>query len=153
MHSYADDTQLYVDTPANRIAEQSNKLTICITDIESWMCSNRLILNTEKTQFTVLGTRYQLAKITTTSVKLKANQIDISEEVIRLGVVLDQELMTFAAHVRRLSSRCFSQLRQLRTIRHSLNEAEQRQRTLFTHLSSLGWTIVTVSSPGSQRLE
>lgn len=121
VHSYADDTQLYVHTPANRIAEQSSKLTACITDIESWMCSNRLKLNTEKTQFTVFGSRYQLAKITTTSVSLKANQIDISNEVICLGVVLDQEL-TFAAHVRRLSSRCFYQLRQLRTIRHSLNE-------------------------------
>ena len=121
MHSYADDTQLYVHTPVNRIPEQSIRLTACITDIEVWMSSNRLKLNTDKTQFTVLGTRQQLAKMTTTAVSLKTNQIDISDDVTLLGVVIDQEL-TFAAHVRRLSSRCFYQLRQLRTIRHSLNE-------------------------------
>jgi len=35
--------------------------------------------------------------------------------------VIDCEL-TFATHVQRLSSHCFYQLRQLRTILHSLNE-------------------------------
>ncbi len=59
--------------------------------------------------------------MTITTVSLQGNQIAISDDVTCLGVVIDSE-MTFAAHVRRLSSRCFYQLRQLRTIRHSLNE-------------------------------
>ena len=125
VHSYADDSQLYIHTPVANIAEQSVKLTACIMDIEAWMSSNRLKLNTEKTQFTVLGTRHQLAKMTTASVLLKSDRIDISDSVTCLGVVIDQEL-SFAAHVRRLSSRCFYQLRQLRTIRHSLNEEAAR---------------------------
>ena len=121
VHSYADDTQLYVHTQVNQFAEQSAKLTTCITDIETWMTSNRLKLNTDKTQFTVLGTRHQLSKMTATTVLVKTNEIGISDDVTCLGVTIDRE-MTFAKHVRRLSSRCFYQLRQLRTIRHSLNE-------------------------------
>jgi len=31
----------------------------CIDDVSLWMCSNRLKLNTEKTQFTCCGTRSQ----------------------------------------------------------------------------------------------
>ena len=36
-----------------------------------------------------------------------------------LGVLVDDE-MTFAAHIRRLTGRCFCQLRQLRTVRRAL---------------------------------
>jgi hypothetical protein len=45
--------------------------------------------------------------------------IELSEEVTLLGVVVDREL-TFATHIRRLAACCFYQLRQLRTIRRTL---------------------------------
>ena len=119
VHSYADDTQLYLHTTAAALAEQTANLTTCITEINSWMTSNRLKLNTDKTQFLCAGTRQQLAKITTKSILLDGVSIELSDEVTLLGVVLDREL-TFAPHIRRLSGRCFYQLRQLRTIRRTL---------------------------------
>ena len=42
VHSYADDTQLYLHTTAAALAEQTANLTTCITEINSWMTSNRL---------------------------------------------------------------------------------------------------------------
>ena len=119
VHSYADDTQLYLHTPATSLAEQSANITTCINEINSWMTSNRLKLNTDKTQFLCAGTRQQLAKVTVNSVFLDGVNIELSEEVTLLGVVVDREV-TFAAHIKRLAGRCFYQLRQLRTIRRTL---------------------------------
>ena len=83
------------------------------------MTSNRLKLNTDKTQFLCAGTRQQLAKVTVNSVFLDGVNIELSEEVTLLGVVVDREV-TFAPHIKRLAGRCFYQLRQLRTIRRTL---------------------------------
>jgi hypothetical protein len=119
VHSYADDTQMYLHATATALAEQSVNLTSCIIEINSWMTSNRLKLNTEKTQFLCAGTRQQLAKVTTNSILLDGASIELSNEVTLLGVVVDSEL-TFALHIKRLVRRCFYQLRQLHTIRHTL---------------------------------
>ena len=44
VHSFADDTQLYVHTPVSQIAHQLGKLTTCITDVKAWMSLNCLKL-------------------------------------------------------------------------------------------------------------
>ena len=38
-----------------------SRLLMCVSDIDRWMSSNRLKLNTDKTEFIWLGTRQQLA--------------------------------------------------------------------------------------------
>lgn len=119
MHSYADDVQLYLHTPPPALADQSTKLALCISDLNSWMTSNRLKLNTDKTQFLCAGTRQQLDKVSMESIVLDGVNIDLSDEVTLLGVVIDSRL-TFVPHIRRLVGRCFYHLRQLRTIRRSL---------------------------------
>jgi len=80
------------------------------------MSSNRLKLNVEKTHFTCLGTRYQLAKIDGSNLLVNGSAVNLLRAVTCLGVTLDQEL-TFADHIRRLTGRCFHSLRQLRSIR------------------------------------
>ena len=49
-HSYADDTQVYISTPATDHSEAVDRLTTCITRIHDWMAINRLKLNEDKTQ-------------------------------------------------------------------------------------------------------
>ena len=120
MHSYADDSQLYVHAPADEVRGCTAKLTACIADIDAWMTSNRLKLNADKTQFIYLGSRQQLVKIAGSVVNLNTTQIKLSDDVTCLGVVVDREL-TFAAHTRRLAARCFYQLRQLRVVRRMLS--------------------------------
>jgi len=119
VHSYADDTQLYIHSPAASIARQSVNLTSCIDEISNWMASNRLKLNTDKTQFMCAGTRQQLAAVTMNSILLDGVNIELSDEVTLLGIVVDREV-TFATHIKRLAARCFYRLRQLRTIRRTL---------------------------------
>ena len=120
VHSYADDTQLYCHSKAVSCQALIARVASCIEEINEWMTSNRLKLNTDKTQFIWLGTRQQLAKVHCHTITLRGTTINILTEVTCLGVVIDQE-MKFASHIKRLSGRCFYQLRQLRSIRRSLN--------------------------------
>jgi len=61
-HAYADDTKVYISTPAADHSDATDRLTKCITRIRDWMACNRLKLNEEKTQIIWLGTRQQLVK-------------------------------------------------------------------------------------------
>ena len=54
------------------------------------------------------------------TITLRGTSILISTEVTCLGLIIDSELK-FALHTKRLAGRCFYQLRQLRSIRRSLN--------------------------------
>jgi len=67
VHSYAEDTQLYLHTPAINCEATFARLVACIDDIGLRMSSNRLKLNAEKTQFTYFGTSISLPKLTAPS--------------------------------------------------------------------------------------
>jgi len=95
------------------------RITACIDDINKWMSSNRLTLNTDKTQFMWLGTAAQLTKINTRTITLADTDIQVSDMVTCLGVVIDSQL-TFAHNVKKLAGSCFYHLRQLRAVRRSL---------------------------------
>ena len=80
------------------------------------MASNRLKLNPDKTQFIVLGSRQQLAKVNCDSIHLGNADIPFSHEVNCLGVILDAQLTT-VQHIRGVTGRCFYPLRQIRATR------------------------------------
>ena len=61
LHSYADDSELYVHCIAHDAAVTCLRVVLCIRDIDNWMASNRFKLNSDKTQFIMLGSRQQLA--------------------------------------------------------------------------------------------
>jgi len=83
------------------------------------MSSNRLKLNTDKTQFIWLGTAAQLTKINTRTSTLADADIQVCDVVTCLGVVIDSQL-TFAHNVKKIAGSCFYHLRQLRSLRRSV---------------------------------
>src|SRR6218665_3866724 len=85
----------------------------------SWMSSNRLRLNPHKTQFILLGTHQQLAKLDMVALTSAFPNFTFSSTVRDLGVSLDQEL-PLAPHIPSLRRACYYQLRQLRTVSRSL---------------------------------
>ena len=111
-HSYADDTQVYISAPADSADIVVDRFISCVERIEAWMSSNRLKMNADKTQIIRLGTRQQLAKLSTTEIQLLSSTVEFSSAVSNLGVLIDMD-----NHVASLSRSCFFQLRQLRTIR------------------------------------
>ena len=66
VHAYADDNQLYISfKPGSRSSELETVTALqdCILDINIWMTADKLKLNDDKTELTVIGTRARLDKI------------------------------------------------------------------------------------------
>ena len=118
-HSYADDCQLYLHCPSIDQSTAASRLAECIESVERWMRSNRLKLNSDKTQFMWLGSRQQVAKIKTEHIQIEEHRIKFSTSAKNLGVTFDPEL-GMDLHVNNITRSCFFQLRQLRSIRRSL---------------------------------
>ena len=91
--------------------------------VNSWLTSNRLKRNKDKTQF-ILGTHQQLTKICN-STCLNKIDIPLSSQVTRLEVIIESEL-EFDIHIRRLASKCFYQLPLLLSVRRSLTVTSAR---------------------------
>ena len=62
VHLYADDTQLYGYSSSSGSVTLAMNILSAIDSVKSWMSSNRLRLNYDKTQFIWFGTRQQLSK-------------------------------------------------------------------------------------------
>src|SRR6218665_262565 len=116
---YADDVQAYLHcSPSDAIAT-TRVMSSIMRALETWMSSNRLRLNSAKTQFIWLGTRQQLARLDMADLSDAFPLLTFSSAVRELGVTMGCQL-TFATHINLLSRDCFYQLRQLRTVTRSL---------------------------------
>ena len=101
VHSYADDSQLYLsfrpgDDDAQHVAHRA--MEACIKDIRKWMIDGRLLLNDTKTEFVAIGTRQQLSKLRSCSIEVGNQKIDRSSSVRNLGVMLD-EFLEMNSHI------------------------------------------------------
>ena len=118
-HSYADDTQVHLSVPASESPVAVRQFSECIEEIDGWMRSNRLKMNTDKTQLIWIGTRQQLSRVDINEIELQLDTASFSTSVSDLGVILDNQLK-MTDHVAALCRSCFIQLRQIRSIRRSL---------------------------------
>ena len=90
----------------------------CINAISTWMSSNCLKLNGDKTQFIWMGSRQRLMKIQQTALFVEGAELSPLSSVRDLGFIMDSKL-TMSDHVSSVVHSCFFQLRQLRSVRHS----------------------------------
>ena len=125
VHSYANDTHLYVHCDAVNCAAEAARLVACIEELDGWMASNRLKLDADKTQVMWVRTRQQLKKIVDAEIILKGHRIAPSTSVVCLRIPTDLKL-TFALHVKRVVVRCFHHLRQVSAIRRALSDDNVR---------------------------
>src|SRR6266536_4209449 len=63
VYCYADDAQLYAFQRTAAADVAVFNISACIKDIDIWMHTNRLKLNSDKTQFIWFGTRQQLTLV------------------------------------------------------------------------------------------
>ena len=62
-HLYADDTQIYVSLITPDTCRSLNQLMDCLQDVSLWMKNSKLKLNADKTEFLIIGTSTQRAKV------------------------------------------------------------------------------------------
>ena len=119
-HMYADDTQVYIELSQSDTHKLISSLSDCLTDISLWMKSSKLKLNSDKTEFIIIGTKEQRHKpFNHFPVKLLDNDICPSDSVRNLGVVFDSDF-SFHKHVSNICKSCFYHIRDLRRIRRHI---------------------------------
>ncbi|XP_072556731.1 uncharacterized protein [Paramormyrops kingsleyae] len=117
-HCYADDIQLYISTTSINPSIHST-LSHCLTDIKNWMNHNFLKLNSDKTDFIIIGP-HNITKSSLHSTVHFDNTILSPSPLIRnLGVLLDPTL-SFEPHVKHITRTTFFHLKNIARLRPSL---------------------------------
>ena len=119
-HSFADDLQLQMSAPPDRISELLHSMQSCISDVKAWATANMLQLNDSKTELMlVTSKRSKHLHNLPTSITIGNAQITFKQSVKNLGYTLDCHL-TMNAHVSNIARTCYFELRRLASIRRFL---------------------------------
>ncbi|CAB4036288.1 Hypothetical predicted protein, partial [Paramuricea clavata] len=122
-HCFADDSQLYLAFKPDSYMEQNKALAAmenCIRDIRSWMRNDRLLLNDDKTEFLIIGTKQQLAKVNISQIKIGDLVVDKSKVVRNLGSWFDERFI-METHINKVCKTAFYHLHNIRRIRKYLS--------------------------------
>ena len=90
-HCYADDTQLFIKTAPHTFTALS-PLTSCLEEIKTWMISNSLQLNSNKTESLLIGTPHQVHSSPISELTFDGQDIPLSSSATNLGVWFDPHL-------------------------------------------------------------
>jgi len=104
--------------PHDAVALQDS-MSDCIDDVLQWTSSNRLQLNSSKTEYLWCAPSRRRHHIPSSDVKVGPDTVHPVESVRDLGVYIDGN-MTMTTHINHVLSSCFSALRQIQSIRRSL---------------------------------
>ena len=119
-HSFADDLQLQMSAPPDRISELLHSMQSCISDVKAWATVNMLKLNHNKAELMIFTSkRTKHLHSLPTSITIGNAQIPFKKSVKNLGFTLDCHL-TMNAHVSNIAWTCYFELRRLASIRRFL---------------------------------
>ena len=119
-HSFADDLQLQISAPPDRISELLHSMQSCLSDVKAWATANMLKLNDNKTELMlVISKRTKHLHNLPTSITIGNAQIPFKQSVKNLGFALDCHL-TMNAHVSNIARTCCFELRCLASIHRFL---------------------------------
>jgi hypothetical protein len=126
---FADDHGLRKSFKANdreREYQVIHELETSLSTIKDWMDSNRLQMNTAKTELILFGSKTQLQKCTSKHMNVSGDTLERSSEIKYLGVTLDQNL-TLKRHIALKCQKASYNLHNIRLIRNSLNKEACKQ--------------------------
>ena len=124
VHTYADDTQLYLSFNVNEPSEEHltrQRIEHCISDIKSWMSKNKLKLNDDKTELLIVSSKNAQSKIQNKDIQIGSSCISASTNVRNLGIYLDSTL-SMENHIKKVCQSAYFQIRNLSSIRKLLSK-------------------------------
>ena len=153
IHCYADDGQLYIFDKFGKADSMISKVTVCISEIDKWMSSNRLKLNSEKTQFIWLGSARQLQKVTVDSITLAGSTMSFQFSCCERSWSVDQRpAVDVPPCATGLPLVVLPASPAPRPSKLSLSLSQQRRvQPWSTPLSQAGWTTAIACLPASTR--
>ena len=120
---YADDEQLIMSfKPGNADDEKSSlaKMENCITDIRDFLSKNKLVNNSDKTEFILFGSKHNLKQVSVHSINVGNAKINITDQVKNLGVIMDKNL-SMEKQVNAICKKVFFNIRNIAHIRKCLS--------------------------------
>ena len=119
-HSFADDLQLQMSAPPDKISELLHSMQSCICDVKALATANMLKLIDNKTELMLVTSKStkHLHNLPT-SITIGNAQIAFKQSVKNLGLTLDRH-HTMNAHVYNIARTCYFELRRLASIRRFL---------------------------------
>ena len=150
-HLFADDTQIYGFCPPDDASQLQNRLSGCINDVADWMRSNRLQLNTAKTEVLWCSSARRQHQIPSVAVSVGADAVKPSRHVRDLGIHLDCDL-SMRTHVSKTVSACFAALRQIKSIRRSVTRPVLTSLVVTLVLTRLDYGSVTLAGLPERQL-
>ena len=131
-HLYADDTQIYLSLSLENPDNFLEILTKCLEDVSSWMSSRKLKLNSDKTEFLLIGSKVQRENFSKSfPTRLFAQEVIPSPSARNLGIVFDRAL-NFKSHISGISRACYYHIRDMPRIRRFLTPSVAK--TIATYL-------------------
>ena len=119
-HSFADDLQLQMSAPPDKISELLHSMQSCITDVKAWATAHMPKLNDSKTKLMlVISKRTKHLHNLPTSIAIGNAQISFKRSVKNLGFTSNC-ILTMNAHVTNIPRACYLELRHLSSIRKLL---------------------------------
>ena len=155
-HCYADDTRVYVSvTPEQHAVDAAiQRLVRCIDDIHLWMSNNYLKFNDDKSEFIVIGSKQQRAKVSIPHIRVGDANILPSKGVRNLGVIFDS-CMSMDGHVTHIVRSANFSLRNIGLIRKHLSRdvAELLVHAYITSILDIGNSLYGISRSKTDRLQ
>ena len=119
-HSFADDLQLLMSAPHDKISELLHSMQSCVCDVQSWATTNMLKFNDSKTELMlVTSRRTKHLHSLPTSITISNAQFPFKQSVKNLCFTLDCH-PTMNVHVSNIAMTCYFELRHLACIRRFL---------------------------------
>ena len=106
----------------------------CIEDISNWILNDKLKLNDDKTEFMIIGTSQQLAKVSINSLRVGTATITPVSSARNLGSWFDSKL-TMVAHISKTCNSALYYFYNLRRIRQYLSK-DNTKTLIHAYISS-----------------
>ena len=130
--SFVDDTKLYAALKLNDLGRGLDCLTTNLNKVAGLCCYNQRLINPEKTQYILFGTRQLLQRrLPDLQLPFLGKDLFPAKSVKDLGVILDKDLY-YDEHISKFVSSCNLKLKQISRVKYLFDE-----KTLFFIIQSL----------------
>ena len=120
-HLYVDDSLLYISFSSGNSAAALNGLQSCWASVQSWISTNKLKLNPDKTEFLLIGNEWQRSKsLFMFPIELLGVKTYPEKSARNLRVIFDKNF-NIRSHISAICSSCIYHTRDLRRIRRHLD--------------------------------